>query len=324
MTRWLSARRAESLGVVATSFPGVWMPTQVQHREHCNQIRLGREEHPVWKITHQAAPNLLLDDGKLKRIRQDSGEDRIDLCLKAEAEALTLALVSKCRLEDLELGLGRDVEPPHLANGAESGQQLLADLRPRARGHLAASICRKTLGNHLAMPVRDWDIFGMLGEMVPKRLNVFELLVRRELVEARRRKRRLRHDSSIPASVTLANPLHATTTNWRQERRTAIHTIASTRATQGLPPQFHIIYVGVNAVRPRAASRCRAAIGAVRHLFLDVDANAQAVLHAIAEHADLPSPSYVMHTSLPTYPGIVAGDGVHESRRRSLAKAPGA
>ena len=46
-------------------------------------------------------------------------------CLKAEAEASTLALVPKRRLEDLELGLGRDVEPPHSSEWFEGGSEAL-------------------------------------------------------------------------------------------------------------------------------------------------------------------------------------------------------
>jgi hypothetical protein len=155
---------------------------------------------PILKITYQGTPNAVLDDRKLERILQKPGEGRIDLRFEAEAETLTLALVPKRRLEDLELGLGRNVEPPHLPDGAEARQQLLADLRPGTRGHLATSIRRKALGNDLAMPVRDRNIFWMVSEMIPERLNVFQLLVRRELVEAGRWKRRLRHDASISSS----------------------------------------------------------------------------------------------------------------------------
>jgi hypothetical protein len=37
--------------------------------------------------------------------------------------------------------------------------------------------------------------------MIPERLNIFELLVRREIVEARGRKDGLRHDPSIPVAT---------------------------------------------------------------------------------------------------------------------------
>jgi hypothetical protein len=81
------------------------MTTQMQDSHHGNQVRFRREEHSVRKITNQGAPNGLLDNGELKRIVQKSREDRVDLGLESEAEALTLALVSKRRLENLELGL---------------------------------------------------------------------------------------------------------------------------------------------------------------------------------------------------------------------------
>ena len=50
---------------------------------------------------------------KLERILEESRENGTDLSLKPEAEASALALVSKRCLENLELGLGRDVEPVH-------------------------------------------------------------------------------------------------------------------------------------------------------------------------------------------------------------------
>jgi hypothetical protein len=80
--------------------------TQVQDGEHRNQVRFSREEHTVRKITNQGAANVFLDDWKLKWIVPESREEGIHLRLKAEAQALTLALVSKRRRENLELGLG--------------------------------------------------------------------------------------------------------------------------------------------------------------------------------------------------------------------------
>lgn len=196
-----------SLGIAASSFPRVGMPMQMQHGEHRNEIRFCREEDAVREITNKCSPSIFFNGRKLKRILKESREDRIDLRLEAEAEARTLALVSKRRLKNLELGLGRDVEPPHLADGAETGQQLLADLGPGPGGHLPATVCREALGNHFPVPLRHRDVLRVLGEVVPERLNVFELLVRRELVKAGRRKRRLRHDPSIASATALPDPL---------------------------------------------------------------------------------------------------------------------
>ena len=68
----------------------------------------------------------------------------------------------------------------------------------------------KAFRDDVTMPVRQRDLLGMLGKMIPEGLNVFEFLVRRELVEARRRKGRLRHDqvyrrrTGVPRDATTA------------------------------------------------------------------------------------------------------------------------
>jgi hypothetical protein len=57
------------------------------------------------------------------------------------------------------------------------------------------------------------------------------------------------------------------------------------------------VYVSVNAVSPAQRARTREGIGRVRHIFLDVDAGADAVLDEITRRPDLPCPSYVMRSS---------------------------
>lgn len=58
------------------------------------------------------------------------------------------------------------------------------------------------------------------------------------------------------------------------------------------------IYCGTNAVSPNQGSRTRAAIHAVRHLFLEADRDGQGFLGRIAARPDLPPPSYILRTSL--------------------------
>jgi hypothetical protein len=57
------------------------------------------------------------------------------------------------------------------------------------------------------------------------------------------------------------------------------------------------VYISLNAIRPQRKARTRDAIGDIRHLFVDADRNGQAVLEAIKARPDLPTPSYVVHTS---------------------------
>ena len=57
------------------------------------------------------------------------------------------------------------------------------------------------------------------------------------------------------------------------------------------------IYVSVNAVTPQRRSRARDAIAAVRHVFLEADSDGPQVLAAVAARADLPAPTYLLHSS---------------------------
>lgn len=57
------------------------------------------------------------------------------------------------------------------------------------------------------------------------------------------------------------------------------------------------VFVSVNAFSPRLVSRSRTAVTAIRHVFLDADRESGAVVAAIAARADLPEPSYVVHSS---------------------------
>ena len=57
------------------------------------------------------------------------------------------------------------------------------------------------------------------------------------------------------------------------------------------------IFVSVNAITSGRSSRTRDAIGAVRHVFLDADHDGTAVLSRVDARRDLPSPSYILHSS---------------------------
>ena len=57
------------------------------------------------------------------------------------------------------------------------------------------------------------------------------------------------------------------------------------------------VYVGVNPITPGRRSRTKEAIRSVRHVFLEADHDGQQVLATISSRADLPPPSYVLHSS---------------------------
>src|SRR5947207_10007808 len=57
------------------------------------------------------------------------------------------------------------------------------------------------------------------------------------------------------------------------------------------------VYVSVNVARPGQLTRTRRAISGIRHIFVDADRDGNAVVRFIERRRDLPSPSYVLHTS---------------------------
>ena len=57
------------------------------------------------------------------------------------------------------------------------------------------------------------------------------------------------------------------------------------------------LFVSVNALLPERRSRTREAVCAIRHVFIDVDHDGRGVLAAINARRDLPTPSYVIHSS---------------------------
>ncbi len=57
------------------------------------------------------------------------------------------------------------------------------------------------------------------------------------------------------------------------------------------------VYVSVNTLAAGARSRTRRHVAAIHHVFLDVDQDVQGVLRQVERRPDLPSPSYLVHTS---------------------------
>jgi hypothetical protein len=78
-------------------------------------------------------------------------------------------------------------EADHSTRRAKADQELVANFRPGAGRHPAPTVSSEAFGNDLAMPV---------GNRYSLRIVVL-LFVRRELIEPRRRKGRLRHVQSI-------------------------------------------------------------------------------------------------------------------------------
>jgi len=69
------------------------------------------------------------------------------------------------------------------------------------------------------------------------------------------------------------------------------------------------IFIGMNPVRPNSKSRTKEHIREIRHVYLDLDEEAGASLHAIRTSGDIPEPSFVLDTSAGKHQVVWRVDG---------------
>ena len=84
------------------------------------------------------------------------------------------------------------------------------------------------------------------------------------------------------------------------QRVVAAEDIASDETLQWLArknSQGFEVYVGMNALKPGAQGRTKADIADIRHLYLDLDRDAQAALSSLQSRDDTPEPNRVLDTS---------------------------
>jgi predicted secreted protein len=81
------------------------------------------------------------------------------------------------------------------------------------------------------------------------------------------------------------------------------------------------IYVGMNPLKPEARGRTKRDIAAVRHLYLDLDANGTEALAAILADRTLPRPNYVLHTSIGKHQVVWNVEGFEAEQAEHLQRA---
>ena len=84
------------------------------------------------------------------------------------------------------------------------------------------------------------------------------------------------------------------------QRVVAAEDIASGETLQWLARKNHEgfeVYVGMNALKPGAQGRTKADIADIRHLYLDLDRDAEAALSSLQAREDTPEPNRVLDTS---------------------------
>jgi hypothetical protein len=88
------------------------------------------------------------------------------------------------------------------------------------------------------------------------------------------------------------------------------------------------VYIAMNALKDEARGRTRDEIGAIRHIYLDLDHGGKEALDRVMTRTDLPRPNYVLTTSPEKYQVVWKVEGFTpnqaESLQRSLARNTGA
>ena len=81
------------------------------------------------------------------------------------------------------------------------------------------------------------------------------------------------------------------------------------------------IYIGQNALKPKAHTRTKEDILTIRHLYLDLDHEGPKALAAIQQSDKVPQPSYVLESSPQKYQVIWRVDEIAQDRAEELLRA---
>lgn len=88
------------------------------------------------------------------------------------------------------------------------------------------------------------------------------------------------------------------------------------------------VYLSANALKEEARSRTKEDVGAIRHIYLDIDQDGDKALERLLARSDLPQPNYVLSTSPGKYQVIWKAEGFNleqaEDLQRRLSRDTGA
>lgn len=81
------------------------------------------------------------------------------------------------------------------------------------------------------------------------------------------------------------------------------------------------IYISMNALRPDAKGRTKADIGAIRHIYLDLDQDGTAAIQSMQARSDIPRPNYLIRTSPGKWQVIWKAEGFTKGQAEGLQKS---
>ncbi len=81
------------------------------------------------------------------------------------------------------------------------------------------------------------------------------------------------------------------------------------------------VYLSMNALRPQATGRTKEDIGTIRHIYLDLDNGGPEALNRLLERPDIPTPNYVVQSSVGKYQIIWKTDGFEPDQAEGIQRA---
>ena len=128
------------------------------------------------------------------------------------------------------------------------------------------------------------------------------------------------HSPEHRVAVLVRNPVRGQTV----QRILAAEAIASPLFMYWLDEQNHggaDIFLGMNPIKNHCHSRTKENIREIRHVYLDLDEDASASLHAIRTTGDIPTPNFVLDTSPDKNQVIWRVDGLDQEQAESLLRS---
>ena len=81
------------------------------------------------------------------------------------------------------------------------------------------------------------------------------------------------------------------------------------------------IYIGMNPLKPDAATRTKDQVSAIRHLYIDLDQGGEEAVERMRNSGLVPQPNYVLDTSPGRYQIVWKVEGIDQTEAESLQRA---
>lgn len=177
---------------------------RVRDRDNRRKLTFQYEKHTEWKTIEEGSSKFTRDDRKAQRPFLDPCERCAKCSDEFRAKALPFAVVPQCCIKSVKLSLRPNLQPRHLPTRAQTQLKSLDDVFPWLAFLRCSTMCREAFLQNGLLPSLEWNLIDARRDMVPKRLDVVDLLFDRQCVEPRGRQRQgMGHSGTIPPACRL-------------------------------------------------------------------------------------------------------------------------